>query len=195
MVAVPSRRRFTVEEYYQMAAAGILTERDRVELIDGEIIEMSPIGDRHAASVKRCLRVFSRVEADRVLVSVQDPIDLDPYNEPEPDVALLRPRADDYARGKPRPTDILLLIEVADTSLDHDRKTKLPHYAAAGVRETWLLDLPGDALEAHREPRDDGYAVVRRYRRGERVAPEALPDVAVAVEDLLPPPDVLPGEE
>src|SRR5688500_8164381 len=130
MVAVPARRRFTVDEYYQMALAGILTEDDRVELIDGEIVEMSPIGDRRVASVNRCNRSFSRAVGDRALVSIQNPIDLDPYNEPESDVALLRPRADDYAGGKPQPADVLLLIEVADTSVDYDRKTKLPHYAA-----------------------------------------------------------------
>src|SRR5687767_12702367 len=109
MVAIPARRRFTVDEYYRMGEAGILSERDRVELIDGEIVEMSPIGDRHTASVKRCNEVFSGIGKARVLVSVQDPIRLDPYNEAEPDVALLRPRADYYSRGKPGPADILLL--------------------------------------------------------------------------------------
>ena len=187
MVAIPARRRFTVDDYHRMAEAGILSERDHVELIDGEIVEMSPIGDRHVTSVNRCNRTFSRAVGDRALVSIQNPIDLDRFNEPEPDVVLLRPRADDYVGGKRGPADILLIIEVADTSLDYDRKTKLPHYSAAGVRETWLLDIPGSALEAHREPRDDGYALVRRYRRGERVSPEALPDIVVLVEDLLPP--------
>jgi Uma2 family endonuclease len=148
---------------------------------------MSPIGDRHMAAVNRCNRVFSRAAGERVLVSVQNPVDLDPYNEPQPDVALLRPRGDDYACGKPGPPDLLLVVEVADTSLAYDRQTKLPRYAATGVREAWLLDLEADALEVHREPRPDGYALIRRYRRGERVRAEALPDVDVAVEDLLPP--------
>jgi Uma2 family endonuclease len=170
-----------------MAAAGILTEDDRVELLDGEVVWMSPIGTRHAAAVKRCNRVFARRVAERVLLGIQDPVDLDPYDEPQPDVALLRPSPDDYANRHPGPADILLLVEVADSSLGPDRRRKLPLYARAGVREAWLLDLEGDALEAYREPRDDGYALVRRYRRGERVAPEALPDVEVAVEDLLPP--------
>jgi Uma2 family endonuclease len=188
MVAVAARRRFTGDEYHRMAEAGILTEDDRVELIDGEVVQMSPIGARHAAAVKRCNRVLSRAVGDRALVSVQDPVRLDAYNEPQPDVALLRPRADDYAGGAPGPADLLLVVEAADTSLAQDRQTKLLGYAAAGVRETWLLDLPGDALEAHREPRPTGYALIRRYQRGERVSPEALPDVAVAVADLLPPP-------
>jgi Uma2 family endonuclease len=187
MVAVAARRRFTVDEYHRMAEAGILTEDDRVELIDGEVVQMSPIGARHAAAVKRCNRALSRAVGDRALVSVQDPVDLDPYNEPQPDVALLRPRADDYAGGLPGPADLLLVVEAADTSLAHDRQGKLRWYAATGVREVWLLDLPGDALEAHREPRPTGYALIRRYQRGERLAPEALPDLAVPVEDLLPP--------
>ena len=172
-----------------MGETGILTEDDRVELIDGEIVQMSPIGVRHIAAVNRCNRVFSRAAGDRVLVSIQNPVDLDPYNEPQPDVALLRPRDDDYAGGKPGPADVLLVVEVADTSVAYDRQTKLPRYAAAGLPEAWLLDLPGDALEVHREPGPDGYALVRRCRRGQRVAPEALPDVEVAVEDLLPPLD------
>ena len=187
MAAVPERWRFTVDAYQRLAAAGILTEDDRVELVDGEIVRMSPIGDRHMAAVNRCNRAFSRATGEGALVSVQNPVDLDPYNEPQPDLALLRPRDDDYARGKPGPPDLLLVVEVADTSLGYDRQTKLPRYAAAGVREAWLLDLEADALEAHREPRPDGYALIRRYRRGERVRPEALPAVALAVEDLLPP--------
>ena len=187
MAAVLERWRFTVDDYRRLAEVGILTEDDRVELLDGQIVRMSPIGDRHMAAVNRCNRVFSRAAGERVLVSVQNPVDLDPYNEPQPDVALLRPRDDDYARGKPGPADIFLVVEVADTSLAYDRQTKLPRYAATGVREAWLLDLEADALEVHREPRPDGYALIRRYRRGERVSAEALPDVDVAVEDLLPP--------
>jgi Uma2 family endonuclease len=187
------RRRFTVAEYHRMAEAGILTEDDRVELIAGEIVEMSPIGSRHATVVKRGNRLFSRAVGDRALVSVQDPVDLDPYDEPQPDLALLRPRPDDYAAGHPRPADILLVVEVADTSLAADRRLKLPLYARAGVVEAWLVDLEGDALEVHREPRSTGYALIRRYQRGERAAPQALPEVVVAIDDLLPPSDV-PGE-
>jgi Uma2 family endonuclease len=193
MAAVLERWRFTVDDYRRLAEVGILTEDDRVELLDGEIVRMSPIGDRHMAAVNRCNRVFSRAAGERVLVSVQNPVDLDPYNEPQPDVALLRPRDDDYARGKPGPPDLLLVVEVADTSLAYDRQTKLPRYAATGVREAWLLDLEADALEVHREPRPDGYALIRRYRRGERVRVAALPDVEMAVDDLLPPLD-LPAE-
>jgi Uma2 family endonuclease len=183
---VPERRRFTVDDYHRMAEAGILAEDDRVELVGGEIVQMSPIGVRHAATVNRCNRVFSRAVGDRALVSVQNPVSLPPYDEPQPDIALLRPRDDDYARGKPGAADILLVVEVADTSVAYDRQTKLRRYAAAGVLEAWLLDLPGDALEIHRESGPRGYAFIRRCYRGEQASPQALPDLTVAVDDLLP---------
>ena len=189
MASEVARRRFTVDEYLRMAEAGILTEDDRVELIDGEIVEMSPIGDRHVEAVNRCNRAFApALAAGRLITSVQNPVRLDGYNDPQPDVALVRPGV----RGAPRAEDVLLVIEVADSSLGFDRRTKLPLYARAGIAEAWLLDLEGDALEVHREPGPDGYALVRRCRRGLRVAPAALPDIAVAVEDLLPPTEV-PG--
>lgn len=186
MAVVPQRWRFTVEDYRRMAEAGLFAPDARLELIDGEILQMSPIGARHLAGVNRATRTFSRVAGDRVVVSVQNPISLPPHDEPQPDVALLRPRADDYARQKPGPEDVLLVVEVADTSVAYDRQTKLLRYARAGVRESWLLDLPGDALEVHREPGPRGYALIRRCYRGERIAPEALPDVEIAVDDLLP---------
>jgi Uma2 family endonuclease len=193
MATAIERWRFTVDDYRRMAEAGILTEDDRVELLDGEIVRMSPVGDPHIASVNRCNRAFSRAVGDRAVVSIQNPINLDPYNEPEPDVALLRPRGDDYARGRAGPGDVLLVIEVASSSLDSDRKVKLPRYAETGIGETWLIDLEGDSLEVHREPHPTGYALIRRYQRGERVAPEAVPDVELAVEDLLPPVEDIAG--
>ena len=190
MAIETARRRFTVEEYLRMAAAGILTEDDRVELIDGQIVTMSPIGDRHVEAVNRCTEAFAAVVvARRARLSTQNPLRLDGYNDPQPDVAVVRPGV----LGAPRSGDVLLVIEVAESSLTYDRRTKLPLYARAGIGETWLLDLEGDALEVHREPGPDGYALVRRCRRGVRVAPVALPDVEVAVEDLLPPPD-MPAE-
>ena len=187
MAVVFERRRFTVDEFERMAEAGILTEDDRVELIHGEIIQMSPIGRRHMAVVNRCAGAFADAFARRrVIVSVQNPVRLgDEFEEPQPDLALLRPREDDYESTKPEPPDIFLVIEVADSSLTYDRQVKLPLYAQAGIGEAWLLDLEGEALEVHRQPGPRGYALVRRYRRGERVAPEALPDLEIAVEQLL----------
>ncbi|MBI3973583.1 MAG: Uma2 family endonuclease [Chloroflexi bacterium] len=181
------RRRFTVDEYYRMAEAGILAEDDRVELIDGEIVHMSPISSRHAAGVKRVRRLFDRRLGDRVVVSVQDPVRLGSFAEPQPDIALLHPREDLYAEAHPGPENVLLIVEVADTSIQYDRQVKVPLYARAGVPEVWLADLTGDAVEAYREPSPDGYRVVRRLRRGERIAPQALPDLEIAVDELLGP--------
>jgi len=192
-LAVP-RRRFTVDEYYRMAEAGILSPEERVELIDGEILQLSPIGDRHQACVDRLNQLFVRRVGDAAIVRVQGPIRLDDHTEPEPDLALLRPRPDFYASGHPLPQDVLLVIEVADTSVAYDRQIKLPRYAHAGIPEVWLLILadPGDpgagqasSLEAYREPSPHGYRSVRRYVLGERLAPQALPDLSCSVDELL----------
>jgi Uma2 family endonuclease len=180
---VPGRRWFTVDEYLRMAEAGILHEDDRVELIDGEIIQMSPIDDPHVEGVTRFTDVFAgAIAAHRMRLYTQNPVRIDQHNDPQPDVVVARPGT----RGAPRPADVLLVIEVADTSLRYDRQTKLPLYARAGIPEAWLLDVNGRTLEVHRRPGPDGYALVRPYRLGEKVAPEALPDLAIAVEDLLP---------
>lgn len=198
MVVDVLRRRFTVEQYHQMAEHGILSPEDRVELLDGEILEMSPIGPRHVHAVNRANRAFSRRVGDRAIVSVQNPIRLGDRSEPEPDVALLRP----YVGGPtsqelPGPGDVLLVIEVADTSVAYDRHHKLPLYARAGIPETWLLNLSGTGslggqdtdgepvLEAHRRPTPHGYSEIQLLRRGERIAPVALPEVELPVDELL----------
>src|SRR5579863_1275514 len=149
------RRRFTVDEYYKMAEAGILTADDRVELIDGEILEMSPIGPRHAGAVRTLTRLFfSQVDGDAV-VGVQDPIHLDEFDEPQPDLSLLRPRADAYRQAHPRASDIFLLIEVADASLLKDRQIKIPRYARNGILEVWLVDLTQGVIVIYRDPSSD----------------------------------------
>src|SRR5262247_3069789 len=142
-MAVALRRyRFTVDEYERLAQARVLTQTDRVELLDGEIVEMTPIGDRHASVVARLTSLFSKYLGDRSIVWVQNPIQLRVVRSmPQPDVVLVRPRADFYAAGKPGPDDVLLLIEVMDTSAESDRGVKLPLYARAGIPEAWLLDL------------------------------------------------------
>ena len=179
--------RFRAAEYFRMVEAGILTADHRVELLGGQIVEVSPTNPPHAAALSRSVRVFTLGVGDRALVRDQSPLDLAEYDAPEPDVALVRPRADEYATGHPTAADVLLVLEISDTTLATDRATKLPLYAAAGVREAWLLNLQEDVLEVHREPGPQGYAWRRVYRAGERVAPEALPQLEVAVEALLPP--------
>lgn len=171
-----------------MAEAGILAPDERVELLDGEVVQMSPIGPRHAGGVRRIYRALSRRVGDRALVDVQNPIRLGNRVEPQPDVALLRPRDDLYLERHPDPGDVLLVIEVADTSAAYDRGTKLPMYARAGIPEAWLADWSDrrrPTLEVHRDRSPDGYRDVRRLGRGERVALLALPDVELAVDELL----------
>jgi Uma2 family endonuclease len=179
------RRRFTVDDYYRMAEVGILTEDDRVELLDGEIVEMSPIGSDHAGHVKRLTALFTSRLGARVVVGVQDPVRLSRHSEPQPDIALLRPRADFYARAHPLPADVLLLIEVADTSVETDRRIKMPLYARAGIGEVWLVDLTTERVEVYREPVDDGYRKIRTLARGQALGPLAFPDLALRVDDLL----------
>jgi len=182
----PTRRRFTVDEYHKMVDCGILHEDDRVELIEGEIVQMSPIGSRHAAQVRRLNRVLGRLVADRAIVAVQDPVALSPDSEPEPDVTLLAPRPDFYRARHPGPEDVLLLIEVSDSSADHDREIKLPLYARAGIREVWIVDLAApDAVDVHQVPSATGFTRALRHARGETLAIPGLPDTVVAVDAIL----------
>jgi len=180
-----ARRLFTVDEYYRMAEAGILTPQDRVELIDGEIIEMIPIGSRHAGCVNRAARLFISAFGKRVVVSVQNPLRLSKYTEPEPDVVVLKPRDDEYVSKTPTAADALLVVEVAETTFPYDRKTKLPRYAAAGVPEVWIEHLLDDVVHVYRDPADDSYATSLVLHRGASVSPLALPDATFTVEELL----------
>lgn len=179
------RRSFTVEDYHRMAQAGIFSEDDRVELLKGEIVTMAPIGSRHQACVDRLTGVLSLQVARRAIVRVQGPVRLDEHSEPQPDVALLKNQVDYYAQRHPRPEDVLLVIEVAETSAEADRDIKVPLYARAGIPEAWLVDLSGECIEIFQEPSPQGYQEVRRVRRGHRLAPRAFPDLDLAAHDLL----------
>src|SRR5207237_2157073 len=151
-----TKKLFTVDEYYQMAEAGILGPQDRGELIDGEIIQMSPIGHRHAGCVNRANHLFVTSLAGRAVVSIQNPIQLNNYTEPEPDVLVLKPRSDYYASRKVRAEDALLVLEVADTTLRYDRDIKVPRYAAAGIPEAWIDNLSADELLLYQNPAGHG---------------------------------------
>jgi Uma2 family endonuclease len=185
MTLQPTRRRFSIDEYYQMAEVGILSPDDRVELIDGEIIEMAPIGRRHAAGVDRLIPLFLGVFGALVHLRVQNPVRLGDYSEPEPDVALLRPRADYYASGHPGPADVLLVVEVAETSLMFDRRRKVPLYARSGIPDVWLVDLRRRTLSVYRDPTPDGYRTVRTLRPGDMIATLAFPDRPLSVAAVL----------
>jgi Uma2 family endonuclease len=181
----PARHRLNVDAYYRMAEAGILTDPHRVELIDGEIIDMPAIGSPHAAITNRFARTFSRALRDEVaLVAVQSPLRLDAYNEPEPDVMLLRPRADGYRASHPGAADVLLVIEVSESSLAYDRSVKLQLYAGFGVPEVWIVDLIGTALEVCREPREGAYASRERLTSG-LLAPALVAGATIDVAGLF----------
>jgi Uma2 family endonuclease len=179
------RRQFTVVQYHQMVVAGILTEDDRVELLEGEIIELPLISSRHAACVNRLSYLFYNRLRDRAIVRVQNPVELSDRSEPQPDVALLQPRADFYEAGHPQPQDILLLVEVADTTVEFDREIKMPLYAKSGVREVWLVDLNQNAIAVYREPSLGGYGQVQELQRGQELTMQVFSDVSLAVEEVL----------
>ena len=177
--------RFTVEDYYRMAESGVLKPEARVELVDGQILDMSPIGPFHGGVTKRLIRLFSNLAQGRWIVAAQDPVRLDAHSEPQPDVMLLQPASDDYIKRHPRPEEVFLLIEVADSTLAYDRGEKLPAYGRAGISEVWLINLPEQSIEVYREPHFAGYASASVLRAGEQARPAAFPDVAVDVRTLL----------
>ena len=175
---------FTVESYQRLAELGILPNDARVELIDGQVVEMRPIGGPHASCVRRLIHRFGQRLPQVVMIDVQNPVVLDESNAPQPDLALLAYRPDGYPQ-QPRVADVFLLIEVADTSLAYDRDTKIPRYAAAAIPETWLVDLAGDAITVYRNPGPDGYRDVVTVTRGATLVPRLLPGVAIAADEVL----------
>jgi Uma2 family endonuclease len=178
--------RFTVEEFHKLAEAGILDEDDRVELLDGELVIMSPIGYRHALTVNRLNEFFVERSRRRYLVSPQNPVVLAEVSEPQPDVVLVRRSSEVYQESNPHPKDVFLLIEVADASLPYNRGPKLRAYARAGISEFWIVNLAEDVIETYREPAGESYQTTARFGRGQTVAPLAFPDLAVAVSDIVP---------
>jgi Uma2 family endonuclease len=185
-VTVTLRRyRFTVDQYHRMAEAELFHPDCRVELVDGDIFEMSPIGSWHAGVVNVLTHRFVSGLDDRAVVHVQNPAQLDAYSEPQPDVMLLKPRTDFYRHAHPGPEDALLLVEVSDTSLLHDRGRKLRLYARAGVPEVWVVNRKADAIEIFRDPSADGYRKVFTRGRGEELTPAAFPDLSLSVSDIL----------
>ncbi len=176
---------FTVTEYERMGEAGILAADARVELIEGEIIEMSPIGSRHAACVKRLSALFNRRLGQTVVVSVQDPIVLNEYSAPQPDVVLLKPRTDFYEKAHPTVDDALLIVEVADTTLQYDRQIKLPMYARAGVREVWIVNLTDERVEIYADPSGETYQSTNIRTRGEELQPRAFENLRLGASDIF----------
>jgi Uma2 family endonuclease len=184
-MAVPmTRRLLTVDEFQRLAAQGFFAPDERLELIRGEIIEMSPIGDRHAL----CVTLLNDLLADlrpKGLVSPQNPLRIPGQQSvPQPDIVLLR-RRKDFSSRPPHPGDVLLVVEVAESSLAYDRNVKIPLYAQAGLPEAWLVDLNSDTISVFRRPSPQGYQEVRQYRRGDEISPEAFPAVRFAAVAIL----------
>jgi Uma2 family endonuclease len=188
-----SKRLFTLDEFERMVEAGILTENDRVELVEGEIVEMAPKGSRHASCVTRMNALFIRHLGQSAVVRIQDPVRVGGRSELEPDVALVRPRDDLYANSHPDSNDVLLLAEVSDTTLAYDRGVKLALYAKAGIREVWIVNLPDEVIEVYALPSGGIYQQTRVASRGEIIELQTLPGFAFAVNDILGPVPYLPG--
>ena len=168
-----------------MAETGVLKPAARVELLDGQIIDMSPIGPFHGGLVIRLIRLFNKLSRGRWIISAQNPLRLGDHSEPQPDVMLLKPATDDYTSRHPQPDDVFLLIEVSDTTVDYDREEKLPAYARAGIGEVWIVNLVEQTIEVYREPHFTGYGAKTILRAGDQARPQAFPNDAVDVAELL----------
>ncbi|MBD2457814.1 Uma2 family endonuclease [Nostoc sp. FACHB-87] len=179
------RHKFTVPQYHKMIESGILTEDDRVQLIRGEIVEMSPIGTKHAACVKCLNKILSTKLRDRVLIAIQDPVELNDNSQPQPDVALLKPRDDFYADAHPQPQDILLLIEVADSTIIYDREEKIPLYAEANIIAVWLIDINEQVVEVYQQPTATGYQHIQKFSGGEILSIPGFSDVTITVNEIF----------
>ncbi|NES66862.1 MAG: Uma2 family endonuclease [Okeania sp. SIO2D1] len=179
------RRQFNVKEYNEMSQVGILKENERLELIRGEIFQMSPVGRHHSACVNRLTQLFFQKLGDRVLVRVQNPVELDDYSEPQPDIALLTPKADFYESGHPKPADIFLIVEVADTTIKLDREVKIPLYGEDNIIEVWLVDINEQCVEVYRKPIASGYEQVQKLQRGQNLSVQRFPSINIQVDEIL----------
>ena len=168
-----------------MAETGVLRPDARVELLNGQIVDMSPIGPLHGSVVNRLTRIFNLQSRKRWFVSSQNSLRVDDYSEPQPDVMLLRSREDDYASAHPEPSDVYLLVEVSDSTVDLDQKEKLAIYAESGVGEVWIVNLVDDQVEIYREPAFGRYSVTATASKEETISPVAFPDLQISVGELL----------
>jgi Uma2 family endonuclease len=179
------RRSLTVEAYHRMGEVGIFAPGERIELIEGEVVEMAPIGSRHSGLVNRITHILVQAVRDRAVVAVQNPVRLSRISEPQPDFAVLKPRADHYQTATPLPEDVLLLIEIAETSLQYDRELKAPLYAVHAIPELWVVDVTARTLWMYRDPQAGGYTRVEKTDQPGRVRLTAAPDIEVDLGALF----------
>jgi Uma2 family endonuclease len=182
----PRRHRLTAAEYRHMGEAGVLRPDARVELIEGELIDMAPIGSRHAATVERLDDLLVQALAGRAMVRMQHPVVLDDHSVTQPDIAVVVRRDDYYTDSHPQPSDVLLLVEIADTTLVYDRDVKAPLYARSGMPELWIVDLVGRRVTRFSSPRDGVYTESVSARAGEFIGIGAFPDVRIDSSAILP---------
>jgi Uma2 family endonuclease len=180
-----AKRWITVDEYERMGEARIFNEDDRLELLEGGIYEMSPIGSHHAACVDFLITFLTELARRKFIVRGRNPIRLDDFSEPQPDIALLKWRDDFYRHAHPTPHDVLLVIEVADSTIESDRAYKLPLYAKACIAETWIINLPEEAIELYAQPENGAYTINRNFKRGEDAEADTIADLCISVSDVL----------
>ena len=182
---VQTQHRFNLKEYYRMAETGVLPPDARVELLDGKVIDMSPIGPFHGGVTDYLNEVFAAASKGRWRTRVQNSLRLDDHSEPQPDLVLARPAPDFYRKRHPQPEDVFLLVEISDSTLETDQEDKIPTYGRAGIPEVWLVNLNELTVEVYREPNFTGYGSKTVLSAGEQANPLAFPDVAVDVAELL----------
>jgi Uma2 family endonuclease len=178
-------KQFTVDDYYGMVEAGILRQDERVELISGEIVEMSPIGGPHMTCVNFLNELLVGRFRGKLIVSIQNPVRLDKRSEPQPDVTLIKPREAEVNHKVPSPADVLIVMEVSDTTLRYDRDVKIPLYAAAAIPEAFIIDVHGQAIERYTKPVDGSYRLLARVARGEAISSTVLPELSLEVDEVL----------
>ncbi|MEB3342654.1 Uma2 family endonuclease [Okeania sp.] len=185
MVVQLSRKLFTVDQYNKILDAGVFTENERVELIRGEIVKMSPMGIHHSACVKCLAELFILRLAQTVTVGIQDSVRLNNTSEPQPDISLLQRRPDFYRTQQPQPENVFLLIEVSDTTIKYDREVKVPLYAENNIVEVWLVNLNEKCLEVYRQPKGNGYENMQTFKKGETMTIQVFPNVTFTVDEIL----------
>ena len=183
--SIPAKTRISVARYQKMVAAGVLTGDDRIELIEGEMIDMAPIGSKHAAITARLTKLFILAAGDDAILSPGGPVNLGDFSEPQPDLLLLRQRADYYSGKIPEAADVLLIIEVSDTTLRYDQTVKWALYARYGISEYWVVDVEARLIQVHRDPKESGYTQSLVFAQADTLSPLHIPDVRVSVRSLF----------
>ncbi len=185
MTTLPTRKIFTVSDYHKMIDAGVFAGNSDFELIEGEILKKMTVGDYHISCVNRLNRIFTRNCGDEVIISIQNPIIISEISEPEPDLTILRFQEDFYASGKAGAEDVLLLIEVSDSTVKYDKDVKIPLYAEAEVSEVWLINLPKQIIEVYSQPNKGKYKTVEKIKKNQTIAPKFMTDLKIKVTDIL----------